>query len=356
MYNLGHGANVEEIATRYQKSYKEIIDFSSNINPFKSEVLETKLTAALTACEGYPDIHYTRLRAELGLYLDCEKEQIIVGNGATELIYLLMRSIRGTLGIVTPTFSEYERSARISRLKVSYFPLIKKEKGFSLNTEEIINRLAEIDALMICNPNNPTSHIQDLTLLAKECASQSKILIVDETFMEFVEEGEIYSVLPLTKELDNIIVIKAVTKFFGVPGLRLGYAVTSNEALLNKMYKDKEPWTVNSFASELTPYMLRDKSYIEMSKVYFREERAFMMKALGHIPHIKVYKPETNFILLELMTKTAEEVKTEMLIRHNILIRDASNFRGLDERFIRIAIKTREQNEKLIQALQEIIK
>ncbi len=361
MKALGHGANVEEMASLYGKHPKEIIDFSSNINPKVPEGLEEILNEALQNAKAYPDIHYTALRKSIAAYLGVKAEEIIVGNGATEIMYLLMKALNnklqgGTLGVMNPTFSEYERSSRLSGMQIKDLYLTEVGNTFEIDQAKLVLSLDEIDALFICNPNNPTGHVQDLTGIIKILEAKEKLLIVDETFMEFVaEEGQL-SLVNKISEYKNLIIIKAVTKFFGLPGLRLGYGVTSNKALLEAMYDYKEPWTVNSFAEALTPKLLEDKVYIEESKAYFIKERERMLSALNEIKGLKVYETATNFILIQLLEKTASELKLSLFEKHNLLIRDASNFKGLDKHFIRVAVKSKIENNQLIAAMKEELK
>lgn len=364
MKELGHGANVAEMARQYGKSEADIIDFSSNINPFVSEGLKEKLKNILEVARSYPDIHYTALREEISCYLKCGKEQVIVGNGATEIMYLLMKSLGPIrLGVVNPTFSEYERSARLNEMSIVDLYLDETTKGmhpsdkawtFTLKEEQVKEKLEAIDALFICNPNNPTGNVQDLIWLAELLKKQDKWLIVDETFMEFVEQEEHYSLVPLIKHHKKLIIIKAITKFYGLPGLRLGYGVTSHEGLLEQMYHYKEPWTVNTFAEQLTGYLLSDKSYQEKSRIYFKEERQKMTAELKKLKGLTVYETDTNFILLKLADEKAAILKEKLFKEANLLIRDASNFKGLDESFIRVAIKAQEENEQLIKALKQL--
>lgn len=353
MKALGHGANVAEMAAKYGKQIEEVIDFSSNINPFVSESIVGVLPSILETAKNYPDIYYTALREEIATYLNCKKDEVIVGNGATEIMYLLMKSLAPmTLGIVHPTFSEYERSARLNGIKIMDLYL-RSEDHFVLNEKSIEQKLSQMDALFICNPNNPTGNVHDLKRLVEIIKEQDKWLIVDETFMEFVEDESTYSLVPLIKSYRKLIVIKAITKFFGLPGLRLGYGVTSHEGLLENMYHYKEPWTVNSFAEQLTGHLLKDKVYQIESKAYFKKERGHMLEALGALEGVKVYPTSTNFILLRLEKITAKTLKEKLFKEEGILIRDASNFKGLDEYFIRVAIKAPKDNEKLLAALKK---
>ncbi|RDY22774.1 aminotransferase class I/II-fold pyridoxal phosphate-dependent enzyme [Romboutsia maritimum] len=351
MKELGHGADVNNIASIYNIDPKNIIDFSSNINPNVIPNLDKYVIEGLKECRSYPDISYMNLRKNISEYINVNKDFIIPGNGATEIIYLLMKSINKRLAILNPTFSEYKRAAILNNLEVIDLQL-NKENNFEVNIELIKENIDSFDSLFICNPNNPNGKVKYLQELLNVIKQNNKLLIVDETFMEFVENEEDYSLIKYINQYENLFIIKAVTKFFGLPGLRLGYAVTSNKNLIEKIYNYKEPWTINSFADNLSNYIFKDSEYIKTSKNYYVKERSYMIKALKGINNLKVYDTDTNFILLELTNKKSKQLKDELLKDKNILIRDASNFIGLDERFIRVAIKSHEENEILIKQMK----
>lgn len=354
MKDLGHGANVKHIAKMYNKNPKDIIDFSSNINPKVIQGLEKYILEGLSECKSYPDINYTNLRNNISKYISVKSDFIIPGNGATEIIYLLMKSIGKRLAILNPTFSEYERSAKLSGLEVINLNL-NKQNQFSIDLENIKENIEKFDSLFICNPNNPNGKVKDLTELLNLMVQNNKLLIVDETFMEFVGEEEKYSLVKYVERYENIFILKAVTKFFGMPGLRLGYGLTSNKEIIEKIYHYKEPWTINSFADTLSNYILEDKNYIEDSKKYYIKERSYMLQELRNIENIVVYDTDTNFILIKLNDRRSNEIKVELLTKGNILVRDASNFIGLDDSYIRVAIKSHEENEILIKYMKNLL-
>lgn len=354
MKDLGHGANIEQVAQLYNINPKDIIDFSSNINPNMMHGLEKYIIEGLKNSTSYPDIEYKLLRKNISDYINIDPEYIIPGNGATEIIYLLMKSIGKNLAILNPTFSEYRRSAKVSGVKIIDLNLDDKNQ-FLIDIESIEENIERFDSLFICNPNNPTGKVQDLSKLLDLMKQYGKFLIVDETFMEFVDKEQEYTLIKYIQKYDNIFIIKAATKFFGMPGLRLGYGVTSNKKLIKNIYKYKEPWTINSFAENLSNYIFMDKKYIVDSKNYYINERKYMLQELRNINNIKVYDTDTNFILIKLINKRANEIKVELLRKGNILIRDASNFIGLDDRYIRIAIKSHRDNEIIIAHLKDIL-
>ena len=354
MKNLGHGANVDFMAKSFNKNPEDIIDFSSNINPNVIDNLDKYILEGIKKSKSYPDINYVSLRNNIGDYLNINPQYIIPGNGATEIIYLLMKNIKKRFAILSPTFSEYERGATLNNLEVIHF-MLNKDEEFSINLSEIEGNIDEFDSLFICNPNNPNGSVKQIEQLLKLLADHDKLLIVDETFMEFVYEEHDYSLVKYIEEYKNLFIIKAVTKFFGLPGLRLGYGITSNEDLVEGIYKYKEPWTINSFADTLSNYIFKDENYIKYSKEYYFKEREEMLSSLRKIKNLKVHDTDTNFILIRVENMKAEELKLKLFRDSNILIRDASNFIGLDENYIRIAIKSHEENKMILNELNKIM-
>ena len=354
MKDLGHGANVEYMANIYKKDSNKIIDFSSNINPKIINNIEKYIVESINKCRSYPDITYTSLRNNISKYININPEYIIPGNGATEIIYLLMKNINKRLAILNPTFSEYERSAKLNNLEILSLDLDKRN-NFELDFNNIKVNIDKFDSLFICNPNNPNGKVKDLTDLLELMVKHNKLLIVDETFMEFVENEQDFSLIKYIDKYDNIFVLKAVTKFFGLPGIRLGYGVTSNTEIIKSIYKHKEPWTINSFADNISNYIFKDKNYIEDSKKYYIKERSYMLRELNKISNLYAYNTDTNFILIKLKSIKASKLKEDLFKKSGILIRDASNFIGLDNSFIRIAIKSHEENEILIKELKNML-
>ena len=354
MKDLGHGANVDNMAKKFGKNENDIIDFSSNVNPHIISDLGKYVLEGLEKSRSYPDINYTNLRNNISDYIKVDSELIIPGNGATEIIYLLMKSIKRRLAILNPTFSEYGRGAKLNNLEIIDFHL-KEENNFSIDLDEIQKNMDKFDSLFVCNPNNPNGKVKDLNELLDLMIENDKLLIVDETFMEFVGEEEKYSLINKIEQTPNLFILKAVTKFFGMPGLRLGDGVTSNKQIINNIYEYKEPWTINSFAENLSNYLFKDKEYINGSKDYYINERRFMLEELRKISRLKVYDTDTNFVLIKLDDDEANSLKLELFEKYNILIRDASNFIGLDKSYIRVAIKSHNDNKVLIESLRKIL-
>lgn len=354
MNNLGHGADLEHMANIYKKDTSKIIDFSSNINPIIIDNIEKYIIESIDKCRSYPDIYYTNLRNNISKYINIKPEFIIPGNGATEIIYLLMKSIENRIAILNPTFSEYERSARLNNLEVINLNLMK-DNDFNIDLSNIVENIDKFDSLFICNPNNPNGKVKNLGCLLDIIIKHNKLLIIDETFMEFVEDEAKYSLIKYIDKYENIFILKAVTKFFGLPGLRLGYGITSNKEIIKNIYKYKEPWTINSFAENLSNYIFFDKEYLKKSKSYYIKERNYMLKELKRIDKLYAYDTDTNFILIKLKGLKSYKLKEKLFKEADILIRDASNFIGLDDSFIRVAIKSHKENEIFINELKKAL-
>ena len=352
--NSVHGADINSAAELYGLEADKIIDFSSNINPFIVDSMDKIVAAGVGSLQKYPDIKYRRLRKNIADYLGVDDSQVIPGNGATEIIYLLMRNLSGRLAIINPTFSEYRKGAEIAGLSVVDFVMDWK-KDFKLDLDEIYRRKDEFDSIFICNPNNPDGSVREIKKLLEFAEKEGKLLIVDETFIEFADSEEERSLVNMVEKSKNLFIIRAVTKFFGIPGIRLGYGISSSRELLQKMYDEKEPWTINSFADSASDFIFKEEEYIRKSKEYFSKERVCMINEINKIDGIKAFNSDANFILVRFENRNVLDVKENLLKRAGLLIRDASNFIGLDSSFARVAIKNHEQNTVLVDALRSVL-
>ncbi|MFZ5965597.1 MAG: threonine-phosphate decarboxylase CobD [Bacillota bacterium] len=355
MKKVKHGGNVYEIAEAYGFKEEEIVDFSANINPlglpksFKKALVEN-----IHVVEKYPDPEYKSLVQTIAEANHVAPENIIVGNGATEIIFSIISALRAKRCLLTaPTFLEYERALTKAGCDVVFYYL--KEKNDFQVDDGIFGALEDVDLLILCNPNNPTGKLVDrerLKEILRLCAEKRIHLIVDEAFIDFVDEPQQDTLRQYIDEYKNIYIIRALTKFFALPGLRIGYGISSNTVLLEKVRNEKEPWTVNSYAALAGEILLKDEAYIQESRSWILKERCYLYDALGKISGIKVFKPEANYILIK-MEKEGIHLHKELLMR-KILIRQCGNYENLNQQFYRVAIKDRESNEKLIQAMKEV--
>lgn len=364
-----HGGNIYKIFR--EKNIDKILDYSSNINPYGlPENLKKEIFEKLFVLERYPDPDYIELREKIAEKNNLNIENIIVGNGATEIIFLFMKILSPKkVLIVSPTFGEYERAIKASTLandslEINYFEL-KEAENFVLNIKNLETELENnYDLLILCNPNNPTGQflkLKKLEEILKICEQKNTKLFVDEAFVEFVEDWENESIINSKENKENLFVIRAFTKFFAIPGLRLGYGICFNKNLLKKMLEKKEPWSVNNIADLAGQTVLDDENYIQKTKEWIKDQKKYMYENLNKIEGLRAYKTEVNFILLKIEDNLLEkglDVKNlrKKMLEKGILIRDASNFIYLDKHYFRLAIKDKLNNKKVIESLSSILK
>ena len=228
-----HGGDLDSISTSHGISRSEIVDFSGNINPLGiSPLAREEIAGNLDLISTYPDRNYNSLRNSISDYVGVIADHIIVGNGSTELISLMIQMKKPKeLLIIGPTYSEYEREASLTGSKIQYFQL-KEDMDFKIDIQDLTNQLtSSIDMLIICNPNNPTStciHVPELKIILDKCKENNIFLMIDETYVEFVENIELVSATSLVPLYDNLLILRGISKFFSAPGLRLGYGISSN--------------------------------------------------------------------------------------------------------------------------------
>ncbi len=355
-----HGGDIYQTARRIGKSPEEILDFSGNINPLGiPEGLKEHIYDQLDQISHYPDMDYRDLKTALASYANCLPEQVMVGNGGTELISLIFRALHPKKVLIpSPTFSEYERGLNLMNIETASYRL-KEEMDFALDYDGLTEELKDgYDMLILCNPNNPTGKCIDKELLRRilDYTREYHILtMVDETFIEFVDDVDASSIVDDLAQYKNLIVLRGFSKFFAAPGLRLGY-VLADSGLLQLMLRYKEPWTVNSIADIAGTFLVTDIDNYQRGRSWIVSERSFLYEKLCAFPQFKVYVSHANFFLIKLKEPalTAAYVK-DLLEEKGILIRDVSSFYYLDQSFMRIAIHTREKNLILLTALEEIL-
>ena len=278
-----HGSDLEKIEEIYGIKRDEIISFSANVNPLGvSPMLRHSLAEQIDAITTYPDREYTSLRKCIAGYCGTEYENVIVGNGPTELISLFIQIEHPKKALVIgPTYSEYEREIALGGGTTLYYPL-RESNNFRLDTEDFISHLNEsIDLLVICNPNNPTSSSitkKEMRHILDACKQHDIYVMIDESYVEFADNMDEISAVPLTNYYNNIIILRGTSKFFAAPGLRLGYAITGNRDLIKAINTRKNPWTINSLAVIAGETMFTDASYIRQTKELISSERARILK------------------------------------------------------------------------------
>ncbi len=352
-----HGSDLEKIEAIYGIKKEEITSFSANVNPLGiSPLLRKSLADHIDAIATYPDREYTSLRKSIAEYCDTKYENIIVGNGTTELIslFIQIRHPKRAL-ILGPTYSEYERSVTIEGGSSYYFPL-SEEQDFRLDLDVFLRQLNDsVDLLIICNPNNPTSSVisrNEMRQILDACKRYDIFVMVDETYMEFEPHHGLYSAIPLSEYYNNILILRGTSKFFAAPGLRLGYAITGNQDLIKQINTFKSPWMINSLAAVAGEIIFSDRDYREKTLSLISSERERMSKELKESGLFKVYPAYANFVLIRsLREDVTSEILFDRCIRQKMMIRDCSTFPFLNNSYVRFCVMSPAMNDRLIRCL-----
>ena len=356
-----HGGDLDAIERKYHIPKKEILDFSGNINPLGfPKSVETLMAKNLHIVSTYPDKKYKALRRAIGQYTGADPAHILVGNGSTELISTFIKTVNPRRSIILgPAYSEYEREVTLCGGQFDYFPLEEKN-DFRIDLEGLLAALTEeVGMFIACNPNNPTGSaltVSQLRTILTHCKKIGASVMIDETYIEFSDQLEEICAIPLTKEFDNLFVIRGTSKFFAAPGLRLGYGVSSNEDFRRRLLENQDPWSVNSLAAFAGEHMFTDTIFHETSQHLISEERKKALAEFATWKHLKAYPSASNFILLKLLTdKITSAQLFEKLIVKKMLIRDASTFAFLDQTFLRFCLLRPQDNAALIAELKALI-
>lgn len=356
--SIKHGGNIYRIARQKGLQPDDIIDFSANINPLGYSPRIKKILPRLnTALLNYPDPDAYAFIQALAAYHRLPPEYFLAGNGSTEFIYSLPAEtgLKSVL-IVTPAFTEYEQSYRHTKVRISFFQA-REQHDFNLQQQLLCNELKKgYSALYLCNPANPTGMLvrpQTLLKIVDAARRHGTTVVLDEAFMDFTEDC---SLKKHAARCDNLIILRSLTKFFGLPGLRIGYVIAHPE-IIAKLSKKQGPWSVNAPAQLAAVESLQDGSFITKTRAYVKEARDVLMRDLKQIPCLSVFPGAANFLLLRINRPsmiTAAEVYEQLLIK-GMVIRTCEDFDGLDNRFFRIAVKKKSENKKLSIELKKIL-
>lgn len=354
-----HGSDIEKICEYYHLDKKDIVNFGANVNPLGlSENVKNAIASHLDLLSSYPDREYTSLRETISGYCGIPADFILPGNGSSELISLLIeaRAPKRTL-ILGPTYSEYSRELSFSGSSQEYYHL-KEEDDFQLDVADLCRTLEAggYDFLILCNPNNPTSSAilqEDMRQLLRFCKDSDIFVMIDETYVEFAPDISAVTAVPLTREFENLMVLRGVSKFFAAPGMRLGYGITGNQEFLRKMKEKQIPWSLNSIGAFAGELMLKDTTYIDRTRSLILSERDRLYQALSADPDYKAYQPYANFILLRIMKQGVTSFDVfERCIKNGLMIRDCASFQCLDGEYIRFCIMMPEDNTRLLHQLR----
>lgn len=330
---------------------KEVfLDFSVNTNPFgMPEGVVRVLSEFIQSFSRYPDDYNRDLKKALAKELQTEEEEIICANGASDLLYRLCQVIRPKRALLTaPSFVEYERALRAVGCDI-FWHTLKEEDNFTLKEDFLSSLDSSLDIIFLCNPANPVGNLTDRGLLVKTadlCQELGILLVLDECFLDFVRKEE--SFLSLRKKYPGVFFLRAFTKFYSLAGLRLGYGICTDKALMDRLAANTPSWNVSLPAQLAGVEALKDKEYRERTFRWLEPERDYLREGLTRAGY-KVYPSACNFLLFR-----GEEGLYEEMLRRGILIRECKNYRGLGGDYYRIGVKLREDNDIFLKAVENI--
>ena len=356
-----HGGDIYSIYEANPAAKDWLVDFSANISPLGlPEAVRRAVIDELFGAVHYPDPKARRLKGAISefiekLYGHClPAPWIVCGNGAADIIFRFALAMRPSRALLcAPTFGEYEEALLSVQTAVEYYFYPSTTLNGDASILDAIH--PGLDAMFICNPNNPTGLLLDSALLLRiveKTRACGVFLVIDECFLDFVEDECERSVIPLLSHNKHILVLKSFTKMYAMAGLRLGYGLCSDEAVTAAMEKCSQPWPVSSAAESAGVAALKDTSYPRRVSRYVAGERRFLMEAMGALG-IHFFDSHANYILLEILT--VPDFYEQMLDR-GILVRRCGNYRNLNDCFYRVAVNSHENNVRLVEALKGVIK
>lgn len=336
------------------------LDFSANINPLglAPEVKEV-IAQNIEGIVHYPDPAAREMKAALARHYGLPQEQLLLGNGAAELFYLLLHMVRPKrVGLPVPSFSDYQRAAEAVGAEVVFSPLLAAE-DFQVDTDRLKQELGEVDCIFLGNPNNPTGKLltrEQLMAYLPFLEERGIWTVVDESFLDFLPDEKDYSVRDLVRTYRHLLVVRSLTKFYAMPGLRLGFA-SGHESLVGRLEQGKDVWNVNSLAQAAGVAALGLKEYHSKSRRFVQQEKDWLYARLCEIRGLKPLRPSVNFIMTDVsQTGLTSAELTARMRAQGVLVRDCANYAGLEgQQYIRLAVRTREENEQMLKALEAVV-
>jgi len=354
-----HGGDVWSASRLLRVSVNEVLDFSSNVNPLGPPPTVLKaLTENYLNARFYPDLKALSLRRLIARWIGVNSVNVAVGNGVTGLIYLFAELFvrRGEAIILAPTYGEYEAAVK----RYGGKPLYVYAKGLTApDFDGAVKSMSKrVKALFVCNPNNPTGSLTPAKTILElvEAASDRGIYVVlDESFIEFTDQPSTYTLIKEAVKRLNLLVLRSITKPYGIPGVRVGYAVASEE-VIRLLLKSGIPWSVSLLDQVAAAAALQDPGHVERARQLIKSERPFMLEELSMVNGFKPLTSNANFVLVNVegCGLTSSRLKREAL-KQRVLIRDCSTFKGLDKFYVRLSIRSRRENEFCLKALRRAV-
>jgi threonine-phosphate decarboxylase len=359
---VSHGGDVWGFSRKYNIPLEKVLDFSGPINflgPSPKAVEAVKECARLIRF--YPDPNPIELKMEIAKYVGhgVDAANIILGNGSIELIYMITEIFPSGFKAVipVPSFTEYEKAAlRVHGEAV----FVQLPENFALETQSIKKAIEDDTRIVyICNPHSPSGTLynrEKILDILDFCHKKNVILSVDENYIEFTGKTKDTTMVGYVKKYENLYVIRSVTKFYGMPGIRFGYGIAA-ENLVDELQTVRQPWSINSLAGFATLAAFKDTEFIENTKRTIAKERAQFAKMLSEIGDFHVFPSETNFLLVKILNpKLASTKLKDLMAEEGILIRDCSTFVGLDDSYFRVTVRSSKDNLVLVKALKKALK
>ncbi len=348
---LIHGGDIAGFRQQYGQ---EPLDFSASLNPcgMPKRVMETAC-AAVENSVAYPDPLSRQLASALGEHLGVDSNWLVMGNGAADIIYRFVDAARpGHSLIPAPTFAEYARALVARGCKYTLFPL-HRENGFALDESFLDAITDDVDAVFVCQPNNPTGNKIDpdmLHALADRCHQHKIWLFADECFCDFLDNADAYSLRRFLPTMPRLFILGSFTKLYGMAGIRLGYGMCSDTTMIESVRNVGQPWAVSSIAQAAGIAALKEKEFVATSLDLIRAEKRTLRAALERFG-CNIVGGDANYLFFH----TSIPDLHEQLARQGILIRDCANFSGLGPGYYRVAVKLPEENARLIRALESLL-
>jgi threonine-phosphate decarboxylase len=346
----GHGGDIHALAHRLGCRPEEIIDVSSNINPLGPPPgLIAHLKENMAVIGRLPEVDSRGVTAEMASSLGVDPRCVLAGAGTTQFIYTLFPALASRrVLIVGPTYADYADACRMHHIEPQYF-LTDERDRFQLDRARLENHSGGFDTVVICNPNNPTGVLiskEDLSALCRRHPDTR--WVIDESYLPFVPDAEEYSMV--ASGLENVIVLHSLSKIYRLPGLRVGFAIGA-APVTARLRRCITPWSLNALAQAASEYICGHgeemRAFIDRTRRYVVDERQRLFERLRDNSGLTVYSSQSTYFLIRLPEAITAAVVCARFARERILVRDCSNFYGLSERFIRIAIHQRQVNEKI---------
>ena len=327
------------------------LDFSVNVNPLGiPKGVEDAMYQAVVRCQQYPDIRALELKEAVAKQLAVPKEYLLFGNGASEVFMGIMHTIKPRKVLIPiPSFYGYQYVTEAVESEISYY-FMEKKNSFLTGKELFMMLTEDIDILFLAHPNNPTGKRLERDYLREVldiCRDKGIYVVLDECFISFCEGNA--SFVSEIEEYPNLLLVQAFTKIYAIPGVRLGFLVSSNKGFIQKIANQLPEWNLSVFAQEAGIACVKEKIFVEQTVEYVQKERVFLSKQLQKMG-LEVFAGEGNFVLIYTQVPLYE-----LLLERGILIRDCQNFKGLSKGYYRIAVKSREDNIILLREIGECL-